>query len=163
SRIATAAALALLAGPAALAFFSGGYFDQPRLVAAIAAWVLVALVAVLAPQPLPRGWPARLALAGLVALTAVTGLAITWARLAAGAVGLLARAWAAPTRAQLRAIAISVGTAIPVIVATVPLDGVRAYAGSPAGREGQGAVMLVVLAAAMAVAFLLGPRERANV
>jgi hypothetical protein len=91
SRVATAAALALLAGPAAIAFFSGGYFDQPRLIAAIAAWGLVALAAVLAPPPLPRGRPARLALAGLAALTALTGLSIAWAPLRGEALADLQR------------------------------------------------------------------------
>jgi hypothetical protein len=35
---------AILAGPTALAFASGGYFDQARLVALIGAWALAAAV-----------------------------------------------------------------------------------------------------------------------
>src|ERR671922_104393 len=41
----------LLAGPTALAFASGGYFDEARLIAAIAAWALVAIAAVAAESP----------------------------------------------------------------------------------------------------------------
>ena len=51
----------LLAAPTALAFFSGGYFGEPRLIAAIGACVLVLVAAVVSPAPLPRslGRPAR--------------------------------------------------------------------------------------------------------
>ncbi len=69
----------ILAGPTILAFRSGGYFDQPRLGAGIVAWTLVALGAVLSPVPLPRSRPGRLAVLGLVALTALVGLSILWA------------------------------------------------------------------------------------
>ena len=72
----------LLAGGTVLAFFSGGYFDQPRLVAAICAWLLVAAAAVAAERPLPRSLPGRLALGGLAALTALTIASIAWAPLA---------------------------------------------------------------------------------
>jgi O-Antigen ligase len=74
----TAAAL-LLAGPTVLAFYSGGYFTQPRLVAAIVAWVLVIVVTVVGPAPLPRSGPGWMALVGLVVLTAWTALSVTWA------------------------------------------------------------------------------------
>lgn len=78
----TVAVAAILLAPTALAFRSGGYFDQPRLVAAIATWALVAILAVSARRPLPAGAPGRLALAGLAALTALVGLSIAWAPLA---------------------------------------------------------------------------------
>ena len=42
----TFAAAVLFAGPTALAFFSGGYFAEPRLLAAIVAWTLVLAFAV---------------------------------------------------------------------------------------------------------------------
>jgi O-Antigen ligase len=47
----------LLAGPTVLAFFSGGFFGGPRLVAGVVAWVLlaVALVALVALGPRSRG------------------------------------------------------------------------------------------------------------
>jgi hypothetical protein len=84
-----AGALALLAGPTAIAFFSGGYFDEPRLVALIVAWALVAVAALLLPPPAGRA--ARLTLAGLAALTFVTGLSIAWAPLRTAAVADLQR------------------------------------------------------------------------
>src|SRR4051794_17998408 len=73
------AAVVILAGPTALAFFTGGYFSQPRLVAAIVAWLLVAVMAVAGPLPLPRGLSGWLTVGGLVALTAWSALSVTWA------------------------------------------------------------------------------------
>jgi hypothetical protein len=73
------AAALLLGGPTVLAFFAGGYFTQPRLVAAIAAWVAVLALALSGPAPLPRRLPGRLALAGLVLLTLWTAASIAWA------------------------------------------------------------------------------------
>src|SRR3954447_15448750 len=291
TRVALAAALALLAGPAVIAFFSGGYFDKPRLIGAIAAWALDGVAALVSPQPLPRSRPARLALAGLAALALDTGLSIAWAplkvaalddlqrlvlylgafsaammllrprairplvepvlalgavavigyglserllpgllsfdrsaaaggrlqqpltywnavgalaaigavlcvrlagdarrpaalraaaaaasvplalglwlsfsrgALAAVALGLLALVLAAPTRAQLRAIAICAAAALPAIVATAALDGVRVYAGSLGSREGQGALMLGLLALSMAGAAFAQMRAAAR-
>jgi hypothetical protein len=71
----------LVSGPTALAFFAGGFFDRPRLIAGIVAWALVIVAAVLAPRPLPSSVPGRLALAGLFLLTAWTALSLTWAPL----------------------------------------------------------------------------------
>jgi hypothetical protein len=81
----------LLAGPTALAFFSGGYFDEPRLVAGIAAWGLVALAAVVAPVPLPASTPGRLALGGLALLCGWTALSLDWAPIAGRALDDLQR------------------------------------------------------------------------
>jgi hypothetical protein len=75
------AAAALIAGPTALAFFSGGFFDRPRLIAGIVAWGLVLVAAVLAPRPLPASGAGRAALAGLFLLTAWTALSLIWAPL----------------------------------------------------------------------------------
>jgi O-Antigen ligase len=75
-------AVALVGGPAALAFFSGGYFDRPRIIAGIAAWGLVVIAALVAPRPLPSSTPGRVALAGLFLLCAWTALSITWAPVA---------------------------------------------------------------------------------
>ena len=80
-----AALVVLLAGPGALAFFAGGYFDKPRLYAAIVAWAAVAVVAVADPWPLPRSRAGWLALGGLAALTAWVALSLTWAPLRAAA------------------------------------------------------------------------------
>src|SRR4051794_26833558 len=70
-----------LLGPGVLGCFAGGSFAQPRLVAAIVAWAALAGVVVVAPSPLPAGGPARVALGGLAALTAWTGLSLLWAPL----------------------------------------------------------------------------------
>ena len=76
----------LLAAPTVLAFYSGGYFAQPRLIAGIVVWALVLCVAAVGPAPLPSTTPGRLALAGLVALTAWSALSILWAPQAGPAV-----------------------------------------------------------------------------
>jgi len=78
----SAAAAVLLAGPTVLAFFSGGYFDEARLWAAIGAFALVLVAALVSDAPFPKSWPGRLALAGLAGLTAWTALSINWAPLA---------------------------------------------------------------------------------
>jgi hypothetical protein len=85
------AVVVLLAGPTALAFFQGGYFDLERLVAAIVAWLLFAVAALLSPQPLPYSRGGRLALLGLVLLTAWTGASIVWTPLATPATDSLQR------------------------------------------------------------------------
>jgi hypothetical protein len=65
-----AAAACLLIAPAALAFWSGGYYSEPRLIAAIVVWALVLALAATGPAPLPRSLPGALA-AGGMALIAV--------------------------------------------------------------------------------------------
>jgi hypothetical protein len=76
-----AGATALIAMPAVLAFFSGGFFDEPRLIAALVAWAIVLLAVLFAAQPLPSSIPGRVALLALVLLCAWTGLSIAWAPL----------------------------------------------------------------------------------
>ncbi|MGI8557203.1 MAG: O-antigen ligase family protein [Solirubrobacteraceae bacterium] len=68
----------LLAGPVALAFFSGGYFDLARTRAALVAWALVLICAVAAERPLARSVPARIAVGALVAFAAWTLLSTLW-------------------------------------------------------------------------------------
>ena len=70
----------LLAGPVAIAFFSGGQYDRPRAVAGVLAWALVALLA-LTGAPLPRSRAAVAALAGMVGLTAWAAVSMSWAPL----------------------------------------------------------------------------------
>jgi O-antigen ligase len=77
---------ALVAGPFALAFFSGGYFDEPRLYAGLAACALLVAAALVSRRPLPGSAPGRLALAGLALLTAWTAASIAWAPLSSPAV-----------------------------------------------------------------------------
>ena len=80
-----AAVCALLAAPTALAFFTGGYRDEARLVAALAAWLLVGLAALVAERPLPRGAPGRIAIAGAALLAAWTTLSIVWSPVSSAA------------------------------------------------------------------------------
>jgi O-Antigen ligase len=80
----TGARAALLAGPTALAFFSGGYFDAPRAWAGLIAWALVAVAIVAAPRPVMTTG-AWLAIGGLAALAAWTLLSTTWAPVAGSA------------------------------------------------------------------------------
>ena len=108
--VAAVGAAILIGGPTALAFFSGGFFDGPRLVAGLVAWALVIVAAVTTERPLPAAAAGRLALAGLALLCAWVGLSIAWAPLAGraqddfqrdllylgyflAAVGLLRAAW----------------------------------------------------------------------
>jgi O-Antigen ligase len=86
----TAAAM-LLAGPTVLAFFTGGYFEEARLVAAMVAWVLVLVVALAAPRPLPTRLPGWLAIGGLAFLTAWTAASLTWAPMSGPATNSLQR------------------------------------------------------------------------
>src|SRR3954452_12641547 len=85
------AVVVLLAGPTALAFGRGGYFDPERLLAALVAWALLAVAALVSPQPLPRSRAGRIALAGLVLLTVWTGISEAWAPEAAPAEDALQR------------------------------------------------------------------------
>ncbi len=81
----TAARLALLGGPTALAFFSGGYFDGPRAWAGLVAWLLVIVGAVAGRSGLPRGGAPRAAIAGLAVMAAWSLISIVWAPIAGNA------------------------------------------------------------------------------
>ena len=70
----------LLAGPTALAFATGGFYDRPRTIAGIVAWALVAVLAVVG-EPLPRARAAWAAIAGLAGLTAWSAVSLGWAPL----------------------------------------------------------------------------------
>ncbi|MDQ3643947.1 MAG: hypothetical protein M3356_00325, partial [Actinomycetota bacterium] len=78
-RISTAV---LLAGPTVLAFFSGGFFDRARLAAALVAWLLVVVVALVADRPLPRGRPGQAAVAGVLGLGIWVLVSAAWAPMA---------------------------------------------------------------------------------
>jgi hypothetical protein len=73
--------MVLLVGPAVLAFFAGGFFDGPRVVAGAIAWALVLLLAVAGPLPLPRSRSGQLALAGLAGLALWSAVSLVWAPL----------------------------------------------------------------------------------
>jgi len=81
-RVLAASTVVVLAGPFVLAFRAGGFFDGPRLVAAIVAWLVVAVVAVAAPRPLPRDPAARAAILGLALLLAWMAISLAWAPIA---------------------------------------------------------------------------------
>jgi hypothetical protein len=81
----------LLVGPAVLAFFAGGYFDGPRLVATLVAWGLVLVAVLSSPEILPRRWPGRAALLGLALITVWTAVSLAWAPLAGPATDNLVR------------------------------------------------------------------------
>jgi hypothetical protein len=103
---------ALLAGPTALAFAKGGTDDTPRMIAGIAAWALVALLAVTG-APLPRSRAAWAAIAGIAGLAVWSAVSLSWAplvepgrddvgRLVAYTGALAASAMAWRHRAELR-------------------------------------------------------------
>jgi hypothetical protein len=72
---------ALVAGPVALAFFSGGFFDRPRDIALVAAGVVLAALVAAAPagQLVPPHPAARVALVAAAAYAGWIGLSATWA------------------------------------------------------------------------------------
>ena len=91
STLQAAGAAVLLGGPTALAFFSGGFFDRPRLIAALGAWAVALAAAFTAPRPLPASAPGRVALVGLAALCAWTALSLLWTPMAGATVDDLQR------------------------------------------------------------------------
>ena len=73
----------LLAGPAVLAFLTGGYFDGPRFGALAAAWLIVLLLALAGPLPLPRSKPGGVAVAALAGARRLgRAISLSWAPLA---------------------------------------------------------------------------------
>ncbi|MEA2331517.1 MAG: hypothetical protein QOH58_1655 [Thermoleophilaceae bacterium] len=81
SSVRSLAAAILIGGTTVVAFFSGGFFDRPRLIAGLAAWALVIAAALVGTRPLPSSTAGRIALAGLFGLTAWTALSMAWAPL----------------------------------------------------------------------------------
>ena len=79
------AACALIALPTALAFFTGGFRDDARLTAGIAAWVLVVLATLVAERPLPRSTAGRVALAGAALFAAWTAVSMAWSPVSSAA------------------------------------------------------------------------------
>jgi O-Antigen ligase len=81
----TGARVALLTGPAVLAFFAGGYFDGPRAVAGLVAWLLAAVALIAVPDALRVGRGGIVAIVGLAFLAGWTLLSIVWAPIAGSA------------------------------------------------------------------------------
>src|SRR6185436_20361504 len=75
------ARIALVAGPVALAFFSGGFFDRPRDIALLVAGVVLAVLVATAPpgRLVPEHPAARIALIAAAAYAGWIALSITWA------------------------------------------------------------------------------------
>jgi hypothetical protein len=86
-----AAAACLLIAPTALAFWSGGYYSEPQLVAAIVVWALVLALAVAGPAPVPRTLPGALAVAGLALIAAWSAISLLWAPLGGPAIDSVQR------------------------------------------------------------------------
>jgi hypothetical protein len=120
---------ALVAGPLALAFFSGGFFDRPRTVALVVAGALLALLCVAAPARdlVPRRTPVLVALGAAVLYAGWIALSATWAPVAdfAGddaerallyAVVLAAATIALRPPAALRALEPAVAAAATIVV-----------------------------------------------
>ncbi len=80
-----AVAAAILAGPTALAFFTGGYFAAARDWAGLATWVLAACALVLVPRALALDRSALIMLAGLAGLAAWSLVSTIWAPIAGNA------------------------------------------------------------------------------
>jgi O-antigen ligase/polysaccharide polymerase Wzy-like membrane protein len=71
---------ALLVAPLAVALFSGGFFEGPRTVVAIGAWVVLVVAVLAVPgAPLPAAGSARVAVVALAGLAAWTWVATGWA------------------------------------------------------------------------------------
>jgi O-Antigen ligase len=85
------AAVCLLLGPTALAFFSGGYYAEPRLIGALLAWALVLALAIAGPSPLPRSLGGWLAAGGLAALAVWSAISLVWAPLGGPAIASVQR------------------------------------------------------------------------
>jgi O-antigen ligase len=79
------ACAALLSGPTVLAFFTGGYFNEPRDWAGLVVFVLVAVSLIAAPRPLPITTGGRLAIVGLALFAVWTLVSFTWAPIAGAA------------------------------------------------------------------------------
>jgi O-Antigen ligase len=78
-RVLAAGGTALIVMPGVLAFYSGGFFDEPRLIAALVSWALFLLAALVAPRPLPVSAAGRTAIVALTLLSAWSLLSLRWA------------------------------------------------------------------------------------
>ena len=75
------AAAILLAGPAVLAFASGGYGVKPQLLALAVAFCVLGLAIAVAPRPIVSRGPATVAVAAIAGLAAWNALSVEWARI----------------------------------------------------------------------------------
>ena len=76
-----AGATAVIVMPTVLAFFSGGFFDEARIIAGLVAWCLAIVAGIVTARPLPVSSAGRIALLAITLLCAWVGLSLTWAPL----------------------------------------------------------------------------------
>src|SRR4051794_2016149 len=86
-----AAAVCLLISPTALAFWSGGCYSEPQLIAALVVWALVLALAIAGPAPVPRTLPGTLAVGGLALIAAWSAVSLLWAPLGGPAIDSVQR------------------------------------------------------------------------
>src|SRR5919197_5811944 len=86
-----AAAACLLICPTALAFWSGGYYSEPQLVAALVVWALVLALAAVGPAPVPRTPAGALAVGGLALIAVWSAVSLLWAPLGGPAIDSVQR------------------------------------------------------------------------
>ena len=122
------AAACLLALPTVLAFFSGGYFAEPQLIAGIAVWTLVLALAIAGPGAAAAADPGLVALGGLALMTAWTAASLAWAPVAGPALedterlllylgALLLALGALQNRAALRAVEPALAAGATIVIA----------------------------------------------
>jgi len=134
---------------------AGGRLDQPltywNAMGALAAMGVVLCARMAGDRLRP---PAIRMAAAAAGVPLGLGLYLTYSRgaLAAVGCGLIVLALLAPTRGQIRALALVVGGAVVACLVASRLDGVASVKGALAHQERQGAVMLVVLVVVMAAA-----------
>jgi O-Antigen ligase len=132
-----------------------GRLDQPltywNAMGALAALGVLLATRIAADSARTRAMRAAAA-AGSVPLAMGLWLSYSRGALAALAVGLLALAAIARTRAQLVAIGVTLVAGVPAVIIADGLDGVRALEGSMSARERDGLIMLAVLIVLAAVA-----------
>jgi len=139
-----------------------GRLEQPltywNAMGALAAMGLM-LSARLAGDPGRPGWLRAAGAAGGVPL--LLGIALTFSRgaILATAAGLVVLVWLTPDRAQLRALAVVLGAALPTVAVAMALVGVRALGGPEEDKGWQGALTFAVALACMAAAAWLASRS----
>jgi len=142
---------------------AAGRLEQPltywNAVGALAAIGFVLAVRVAGDRTRKR-WLAACAAAAAVPLAVGVYLSFSRGALLALLLGVVVIVVAGPDRAQLRVIGSTAAAAVAACLAAGLLPAVRALEGTAGAREGQGAVMLLVLATTMAVSALAATRLR---
>ena len=144
---------------------AAGRLEQPltywNAVGALAAIGFVLAVRVAGDRTRKR-WLAACAAAAAVPLAVGVYLSFSRGALLALLLGVVVIVVAGPDRAQLRVIGSTAAAAVAACIAAGLLPAVRALEGTVGAREGQGAVMLLVLATTMAISALAAARLRAG-